>query len=488
MLEQKEIIKLILGLKVKYLRTKAGFSYQELSSKSGIGVSYLNEIEKAKKYPKPEKLIALAQALGVSYEDLISFKGDKRLQPAIDLLNSEFIRIFPFDRFGIDPGFIFDLFTKTPDRVAAFFSSLVTVVRKYQMSEEDFNHAALRSFQDLHNNYFQDLEDKAKSFLSTYQIGLNNDSQLSKILINEYGISINDQKIATQTSLKELRSYFNPQTKELHIQPFLTKNQKRFIFAREIAYQYLGIKERNLESRVIHTSQFEKLLNDFYASYFASAILLPKEEITKDLMAFFKMRNWNEQTLIGFTNKYGVSGETLFQRMTNILPHTFGLNDLFFLRLKNSEDLKTFTINKELHLSQLHEPYENKKDEKYCRRWISIQILKNLRTTKTKEEESIADAQISQYYNTKNAYLCLSMARKNRINPKLSSSVTIGFLINDDSRRLISFLDDPQLKTRIVKTTCERCAVPHCSERITPPIEIEKEEELSRKMLALNEL
>ena len=46
--------KIILGLKVRQLRQEKGWNFEELSRQTGISVSYLNEIEKGKKYPQPE--------------------------------------------------------------------------------------------------------------------------------------------------------------------------------------------------------------------------------------------------------------------------------------------------------------------------------------------------------------------------------------------------------------------------------------------------
>ena len=64
--------KLILGLKVKQLRTKKGYSFSKLAKITGLSGSYLNEIEKGKKYPKTDKLRILSEGLEVSYEELTS--------------------------------------------------------------------------------------------------------------------------------------------------------------------------------------------------------------------------------------------------------------------------------------------------------------------------------------------------------------------------------------------------------------------------------
>ena len=56
--------KIILGLKVRQLRTDKGLSLSELNKTSGMSISYLNEIEKGKKYPRKDKLNQLADAFG----------------------------------------------------------------------------------------------------------------------------------------------------------------------------------------------------------------------------------------------------------------------------------------------------------------------------------------------------------------------------------------------------------------------------------------
>jgi DNA-binding XRE family transcriptional regulator len=45
-------IRLVFGLKLKQLRLDKAMSLTELAQKSGLSMSYINEIEKGKKYPK----------------------------------------------------------------------------------------------------------------------------------------------------------------------------------------------------------------------------------------------------------------------------------------------------------------------------------------------------------------------------------------------------------------------------------------------------
>ncbi|MCH7973954.1 MAG: helix-turn-helix transcriptional regulator, partial [Bacteroidetes bacterium] len=84
-------IKLIFGLKLKQLRLNKKLSISQLSKKSGISISYLNEIENGKKYPKSDKIAAISSALNVTYDNLVSLKLTKKLKPIADLLESNIL-------------------------------------------------------------------------------------------------------------------------------------------------------------------------------------------------------------------------------------------------------------------------------------------------------------------------------------------------------------------------------------------------------------
>jgi transcriptional regulator with XRE-family HTH domain len=58
--------RILFGLKLKQLRQKKNLSFAELAAETGMSISYLNEIEKGKKFPKEEKLDKLAAALELS--------------------------------------------------------------------------------------------------------------------------------------------------------------------------------------------------------------------------------------------------------------------------------------------------------------------------------------------------------------------------------------------------------------------------------------
>ncbi len=479
MITDNDIIKMIFGFKVKYHRQQLGLTYQQLAKKAGMSLSYIHEVEKGKKYPKPAKIRALAQAMDLEYDEMVSTKSDKKLQPIIDLLTSEFVQIFPLDMFGIDTFKLFELFSNTPDKVTAFISTLFNVARKYQMKSDSFYKTALRSYQDLHDNYFPTLEDEVRIFKGTHQIEIKRkyrQEDLNKILEDVFGIQVDYNQIHQYENLRGIRSYFSRKENKLFIQPHLKESQINFLLAREIGFQFLELEERPYVTRILEVESFEKLLNNFKASYFSAAFLMDGDLITSDIKSFAQLPQWDGSKFLGFLDEYCVTPEMLLQRLTNILPGRFGLNDLFFLRLVGQNNLKEFGITKEIHLSRLHNPYANENNEHYCRKWVSLNIIKKLRTGKSLGEKNsiVADVQISDYWESPNEYLCLSFAKGDDGGKFDGVSVTLGLHVNEALRKTLRFLSDPDLPKRKVNTTCERCSMPDCAFRAAPPIVEEK--------------
>ena len=157
----------------------------------------------------------------------------------------------------------------------------------------------------------------------------------------------------------------------------------------------------------------------------------------------------------------------LLQRLTNLLPSVYGAHDLFFIRLKQNSDGKT-RMTKELHLSQIHNPYNNRLDETFCQRWVSISGM-----NKVKKGIRV-DAQVSEYLDHGNKYFCISISQAGNFEESGASSVTIGMLITPELRANLNFLKDEGINHRLVHTTCERCPIEDCKERKAPNEFIQK--------------
>lgn len=161
---QEDYIKLIFGLKIKQIRTAKDLSLFKLSKITGLSKSYLNEIEKGKKYPKTDKIILLAEAFDVPYDELVSLKLDKNLAPVAEILQSNLLQEIPLELFGIEERDLIEIISNAPMKVNAFISTLIEIGNNYNLTRESFFLASLRSFQEANDNYFPEIELAAKNF------------------------------------------------------------------------------------------------------------------------------------------------------------------------------------------------------------------------------------------------------------------------------------------------------------------------------------
>lgn len=490
---QEDYIKLIFGLKIKQIRTAKDLSLFKLSKITGLSKSYLNEIEKGKKYPKTDKIILLAEAFDVPYDELVSLKLDKNLAPVAEILQSNLLQEIPLELFGIEERDLIEIISNAPMKVNAFISTLIEIGNNYNLTRESFYMASLRSFQEANDNYFPELELAAKNFLKQYSTNqdgeLITDELMTEILKEEYGYEVfyEDFKTYKRTELGKLRSIFIEEKKHLYINIDSELDQKRFILAKELGYNYLGYKERLNTYSWVSFENFDQLLNNFYASYFAGALLLPEDELVQKMNEMFAADKHDIKNFLRLFGSYTESPETVYQRMTNLLPKHFNIRDLFFLRLTTKIGTSKYKLTKELHLNQQQSPQANETDEHYCRRWVSLNVLKQLENSTPEDPDHVISSQVSIYpFNNNQKYYVVSSATKDPFNPEYLRSVTIG-LLHKSAQRKVKFLNDPDIPVKEVAVTCENCGMENCAERVAQPKRFAKDIHSKRLNVIVNE-
>ena len=91
----------------------------------------------------------------------------------------------------------------------------------------------------------------------------------------------------TCPALSHFRSVFISGTpSHLLLNDQLESRQIKFLLAREIGYQVMGLAERSPTSSPDRAISFEQVLNDFKASYFAGALSMPATPMLADLEIF----------------------------------------------------------------------------------------------------------------------------------------------------------------------------------------------------------
>lgn len=485
---EEEYIRLIFGLKLKQIRSEKNLSLFGLSKITGLSKSYLNEIEKGKKYPKPDKIALLCEALDVSYDQLVSLKLDKNLAPIGEILQSKILKEIPLDLFGVKESDLIDIISEAPLKVNTFISTVIEIAKNYNLSRESFFLAALRSYQEVHNNYFEEIEQQVVLFAKAYSVDLTQkiDAEyLEEILVEEYGYTIVNDALDEYAETDNLRSVFVPQSKTLLMSTSVDQSQRTFIYAKEIAYNFMKITDRLYTFSWIKFDRFDQVLNNFVASYFAGALIIPRESLVAELNILFASPIWDKNLFNTLMCKYTDSPETFYQRLTNILPKDFNLKNLFFLRFTYKPELDSVQLKKELHITNLQEPYANQADEHYCRRWVAVKTLQELANQKV---DSITDLQVSSYNHTSNEFLVISSATPDPFKKGFSRSIALGIQISQHSKAKISFIKDESIKRSVVGVTCETCAIADCADRVYPPIRVDRRNRYKRTAQAVEML
>ena len=472
MTTESDYIKTVFGLKLKQQRQKKNWSLQDLANRTGVSKSYLNEIENGKKYPKHDKILQLSEILECKFDDLVSTKLDKSLSPISEILKSDFFKEIPLELFGINRNTLINIISESPKKVTAFINTIIEISQNYNLGKERFYFAVVRSFQELYDNYFPDIEANAKECFSAYNLSKKpNSNELAKILINEFGYEINTVDFETYGATGKLRSLYIPENKSLLLNTLLDEDQKNFILAKEIGYNILNLSPRPNTYSWLDFISFEELMNNFYSSYFAGSLLIRREDLSQKTGEFFQNPEWQPKIFERLIREFTNSPETFYYRLTNILPQDFGTKDLFYLCFTKKKKSDKVQILKELHLNQQQAPHANATNEHYCRRWIAIKNLINL-----KGNEQVTEAQISHYKDSGLSYLVISTSEKNPFSDGTNRSYCIGILLNANSLKKINFAKSDSVRTINVGVTCESCSIIDCEVRMAPPVRLEKEQ------------
>jgi transcriptional regulator with XRE-family HTH domain/Zn-dependent peptidase ImmA (M78 family) len=466
MAEQSQNLRLILGLKLKKLRTDKGVSLKEIAGLAGLSVSYLSELEQGKKYPKPDKLLQLANALEVPYDDLVSLRVSDELGPLKQAMSSELLQEFPFELFGLEREDLVRLISDAPKKSGALIQTLVEVGRSYDVQVEQFLFSALRSYQQMHANYFEDLEEAAMGF----RLGEGwspedpvTKEELQAILEQRWGYRVDEETITDHPQLDSFRSIFVDDSRPvLYVNGKLLEVQKAFILAREIGYRRLGLEERAVTSSWIRVESFAQVLNNFRASYFSGALLMDRGVLGVELGQIFDQESWDPQALVASMERFGATPEMFLYRLTELMPSLFGLDKIFFLRFQKKADSGRVALTKVFNLSGVAVPYGVGLNEHYCRRWPGVQLL---------GAGTRVAIQRSHFLAQGVEFLMISLARPLVLDPETRSSVTIGFLMDRAFKRKVKFWKDSVIPQVQVDLTCERCPLveEECQDRVAEP-------------------
>ena len=493
-------LRLILGVKLRALRQSQGLGLKEVAGRAGLSVSYLSEIEKGKKYPKPDKLVDLAHALGVPYDDLVSLRVDKGLDPVKSAIDSPLVRSFPFGLFGVDPEALVSILAGADDKADALVRAVTDLTRAYDARVEDFLLAALRAYQQIHGNAFPDLEAAADRVRA--EIG-GADLESLRAALEARGYRIDTERLASDPALATFRQSLGAGTGDgptLYVNGSLQPSQLAFLYARELAFLALDAQHRPQSSPWVRVERFEQVLDNFRGSYVAGAVLLPADEVDAALVALAETPAWDPGALTAMLDRFGATPEMLFHRLTQRVPAALGLDEVYLLRFHHHTAAGAFVLTKAFNLSAVPVPYGVEADEHDCRRWPSLRALAELDRRQARaagrgetDDGPVVMAQRQRFVGAEGEgggteFVVLTIARPLALRPGVNSAVSLGLRLTGDTQRQVRFWDDPALSRLDVGLTCERCPIPDCRVRAAPPAVLRARRVRDERQAALDAL
>lgn len=476
-------LRTMFGVKLTRLREGLHLSQGALARRARLSVSYLAEIEAGKKYPRTEKMLALADALGLSHDELVSSQMDAEFAPLKGFLDSPLLQSFPFERFGLPREQLVHLLARSPHEVAALLRTVNDVARQYNIGVEHFLHAALRSYQELTGNYYPDLEAAAENLLAIMDAESDRATPLATRLERwieaNLHLTLDEQRLGRLPALAGLRSIRVDPGDRLLLNPRLTPSQRAFTLAREAAFHQLSLAPRSPVSPPDPNGSFDQVLNDFKASYVAGAVLLPRAALTADLKRWFRQTRWHPDDLLALMEKYHATAESLLYRLSQLAPGVFGLK-VHFLKFRSVDG--AYRLEKQLNLSNLPVPAGHGGGEHYCRRWLTTRLLTDLTVRHHRHPRKgppplpEVGVQISRFPDETDEFFCLGLAFRAPLGPPDPVSMTIGFRMDEEFRRTVKFAGDRTIPRAVISSTCERCPLEPeaCRDRVAPPTMLEQ--------------
>jgi hypothetical protein len=489
-----ENLRLVLGFKLKQYRLEKGLSLKELANKTQLSISYLSEIEKGKKYPKPEKILQLAEALEVPFDDLVSLQLHKDLDPLPVVFGSPVIKEFPFKMYGVSPQELLSLITVDPEKSGALIRTFLEIGQDYNMRVEHLLLAALRSYKKMHLNYFPELEKHAQLCREKLQlpkgVGAVKDV-LSRFLEKHHNYRIDEQTLSAFAGLEEVEFVVIPgKSPKLLINNALPEKEKCFLLAREVGYCQLNIQERPYYQLKM-LSSFDQLLNAFKAGYFAAALLMPESDFVADFKMLSASKRWDSAKWMSVLEQYAIPPSVILNRWTSLLPRHFQIRKLIFFCMHHERQTERFHLTQLFNLTDLKIPNGVGSREHYCRRWMSIKLLNQLKHLPDSERAGLLiGAQCSKIINLDEEMFTISIAMPDPLRKGCDVGLTLGMMMDDHFKQQFHFWTDPQIPRADVNETCERCnlQLQQCSDRVATASVFECEQRFAAQEKAIGEL
>jgi XRE family transcriptional regulator, fatty acid utilization regulator len=361
LLDDEGVDPLTIGRRIRHLRTQRGLTLDELAAAVGRAPSQLSMIENGRREAKLTMLQSIARALGTNLDAVLSAEPlDERA--AMEIALERAMRGQNFQALGIAP---FRIGKGVPDdalrALLALHGEIDRLRDERSATPEEARRAnvALRRLMRTQDNYFPDLERRAREILAAVDHpGGPLTQRTASDIAGHLGFSLHYVPDLPQTT----RSVADIAHGRLYLSSRLTaKGDPRTAVLQALSSRILGHAEP--------TSYAEFLRQRVQANYLTGALLVPEESAVRFLSDAKAARAISIEDL---RDAYSVSYETAAHRFTNLATVHLGI-PVHFLKVHESG-----TITKAYENDDVNFPTDRLgaiEGQMCCRRWTSRTVF-----------------------------------------------------------------------------------------------------------------
>jgi XRE family transcriptional regulator, fatty acid utilization regulator len=476
-----------LGHRIRTLRMANKLGLRELARRAEISPGFLSKIEDGGKMPTVGTIDRLARALDTTTSALVAAEERPDVRESGRAIAA--VEKIPFRELALSAGRLVLDAARVPPRLG-------------DVGAEHLLRAAVRGRieQQVSDDEIERRADEFRASMPAVDPGAW-EAHLRTWLLDTRQIRVEALPVRQRPALRGERAVLvGRPPRLLLLNPELSDEQRLFVLAREAGYVTCGLLEAR--SRVYPPDRehsFDQVFNDYRASYFAAALVVPSFELVEKLTTVLESLEWRPDAFERVLDSYRglATDETVMYRFSQVMARRMPPLRTHFLKIV-SPSAGAYRIDKRLNLSS--ENTVSGYGEHLCRRWLATTLVEEFRkklderaeTAEKAETEGplpepgpkrIVQAQISRFPNSDEGYIGISIARSAdevsavRYGAGAIVSVTVGFRISPNVKEAIQLLKDPNLRHRIVGAVCERCAL-QCLERAADSTQLQRDLEL----------
>lgn len=352
---------LTLGRRVRERRIELGMKLEQLAKAVDRAPSQVSSIENGKREPRLPLLRAIAQALGVTVDDLLRDEPPNE-RAALEIAVERAQRGTVFSSLGIQPIRVSKATSdETLRAVLSLHAEIERLHKERAATPEEARrvNTELRSEMRSRNNYFPELEEEAKKLLDS--VGYGGGPILRQTISDmaeKLGYSlhyVNDLPHST-------RSVIDKRNGRLYLGTYaMSSRDARTPILQSLASVICGHAEP--------TNYAEFLRQRVQANYLTGAILLPEAETVRVLAEAKAQRQISMEDL---RDAFGVSYETVSHRFTNLATEHLDL-PVHFMKVHDSGTLVKAYENDNVNFpSDALGAYEG---SMVCRQWTARTVF-----------------------------------------------------------------------------------------------------------------